>query len=67
MVLFSRTVAVQNRTFSVVGPRVLNDFPQELRLFPGLRTNTFLGYLKACTVVEHLFVKECPGVKISMV
>src|SRR6218665_944851 len=43
---WSRTVSMQNRTFSVVGPRVWNDLPQELCLFPRLCTDTFLGHLK---------------------
>src|SRR6218665_80594 len=36
----------RNRAFSVAGPRVLNDLPQELRLFPILCTDTFLDYVK---------------------
>ena len=31
---FARTASMQNRAFSVVGPRIWNDLPQELRLFP---------------------------------
>jgi len=52
---FAHTVSMQNRAFSVAGPRVWNDLPQELRLFPRLCTDTFLGYLKT-----YLFV--CTGV-----
>jgi len=46
VVPFARTSAMQNRTFSVVGPRVWNDLPRDLRLFPRLCTDTFLGNLK---------------------
>jgi len=55
VVPFARTVAMQNRAFSVVGPRVWNDLPQELHLFIILCTDTFLGHLKT-----YLFV--CTGV-----
>jgi len=51
VVPFAHTAAMQNRAFSVVGPRVWNDLPQELRLFPRLCTDTFLGHLKT-----YLFV-----------
>src|SRR6218665_1988725 len=44
--------SMQNRAFSVAGPRVWNDLPQELRLFPRLCTDTFLGHLKT-----YLFVR----------
>src|SRR6218665_1843122 len=40
------TAAMQNRAFSVAGPRVWNDLPQKLRLFPRLCTDTFLDHLK---------------------
>jgi len=40
------TAFIQNRAFSEAGPRVWNDLPQELRLFPRLCTYTFLGQLK---------------------
>jgi len=46
--------SMQNRAFSVAGPRVWNDLPQELRLFRKLCTDTFLGHLKTpfiCTGV----------------
>src|SRR6218665_3056340 len=46
VVPFARTASMQNRSFSVAGPRVWNDLPQELRLFPRLCTDTFLGHLK---------------------
>ena len=36
----------QNRIFSMSGPEVWNDLPQELRLFLRLSTNTCLGHLK---------------------
>src|SRR6218665_3523989 len=36
VVPFARTAAMQNRAFSVVGPRVWNDLPQKLRIFPRL-------------------------------
>ena len=47
--------AGRTRAFSVAGPRVWNDLPQELRLFPRLCTDTLLGHLKT-----YLFV--CIGV-----
>jgi len=37
---FARTAAMQNRAFSVAGPRVWNDLPQELRLFPRFCTDS---------------------------
>src|SRR6218665_1176978 len=52
VVPFARTASMQNRSFSVAGPRVWNDLPQELRLFPRLCTDTFLGHLKT-----YLFVR----------
>jgi len=55
VVSFARAEAMQNCTFSAAGPRVWNDLPQELRLFPRLCTDTFLGHLKT-----FLFV--CTGV-----
>src|SRR6218665_134468 len=42
--------------FSVAGPRVWNDLPQELRLFPKLCTDTFLGHLKT-----YFFVRTGVG------
>src|SRR6218665_999170 len=36
VVTFARTAAMQNRAFSVAGPMVWNDLPQELHLFPRL-------------------------------
>src|SRR6218665_3493025 len=56
VVPFARTASIQNRTFSVAGPRVWNDLPQELRLFPRLCTDTFLGHLKT-----YLFVRTGVG------
>ena len=52
MVPFARTVAMQNRAFSVAGPRVLNNLPQELLLFLRLCTDTFPGHLKTFHVVR---------------
>ena len=46
VVPFARAASMQNRAFSVAGPMVWNDFPQELCLFPRLCTDTFLGHLK---------------------
>jgi len=43
---FARTVARQNCTFSVVGPRVWIGLPQELRLSPKSSPDTFYGNLK---------------------
>src|SRR6218665_980568 len=56
VVPFARTASMQNRAFSVAGPRVWNDLPQELRLFPRLCTDTFLGHLKT-----YLFVRTGVG------
>jgi len=56
VVPFARTAAMQNRAFSVAGLRVWNDLPQELRLFPRLCTDTFLGRLKT-----YLFVHTGVG------
>src|SRR6218665_805462 len=56
VVPFARTASMQNRSFSVAGPRVSNDLPQELRLFPRLCTDTFLGHLKT-----YLFVRTGVG------
>ena len=53
---FARTASMQNRAFSVAGPRVWNDLPQELRLFPRLCTYTLLGHLKT-----YLFVRSGVG------
>src|SRR6218665_638632 len=49
---FARTASMQNRAFSVASPRVWNNLPQELHLFPRLGTDTFLGHLKT-----YLFVR----------
>jgi len=56
VVLVARTAAMQNRKFSVAGPRVWNDLHQELRLFPRLCTDTFLGHLKT-----YFFVRTGVG------
>ena len=53
---FARTAAMQNHTFFVAGPRVWNNLPQELRLFPRLCADTFLGHLKT-----YLFVHTGVG------
>src|SRR6218665_1027826 len=42
VVQFARTASMKNRPFSGAGPRVWNDLPQELRLFPRLCTDTFI-------------------------
>ena len=52
VVPFARTASMQNRAFSVAGTRVWNDLPQELRTFPRLCTDTFLGHLET-----YLFVR----------
>src|SRR6218665_3998455 len=39
LVQFARAAAMQNRAFSVAGPRVWNDLPQELRLLRRLCTD----------------------------
>src|SRR6218665_2077860 len=46
VVPFARIAAMQNRAFSVAGPRVWNDLTQELRISHRLRNDTFLGHLK---------------------
>src|SRR6218665_428671 len=55
VVPFASKAFMQNRAFSLAGPRVWNDLPKELRLFPRLCTDTFLRHLKtylfACTGV----------------
>ena len=56
VVPFARTAAMQNRAFSVAGPRVWNNLLQELRLFPRSGTDTFLGHLKT-----YLFVRTGVG------
>src|SRR5688572_6683105 len=43
---FARTATMQIRAFSVVGPRVWNSLPMELRLFLRTCTDTFYGHLK---------------------
>src|SRR6218665_3006284 len=58
---FAHTAAMQNRAFSVVGPRVWNDLPQKLCLLPSsldyrAYTDTFLGHLKT-----YLFVRTGIG------
>src|SRR6218665_3116020 len=53
---FARTAPMQNRAFSVAGPRVWNDLPQELRIFPRLCTDTFPGHLKT-----YIFVRTGVG------
>jgi len=40
VVPFARISAKQDRAFSVAGPRLWNDLPQELRLFPRLCTES---------------------------
>ena len=51
---FARIAFMQNRAFSVAGPRVWNNLPQEL--FPRLCTDIFLGHLKT-----YLFVRTGVG------
>src|SRR6218665_3663257 len=46
VVLFAHAASMQNRVISVADPRVWNDLPQELCLFPRLCTDTFLDHLK---------------------
>ena len=58
VVQFARIASTQNRAFSVAGPRVWNDLPQELCLSPRLcwPADTFLGHLKI-----YLFVRNGVG------
>ena len=46
LVPFARTATMQHRAFSVIGPVVWNELPQELRLLAGVITGTFFTKLK---------------------
>src|SRR6218665_3989637 len=59
VVPFACTASMQNRAFSVAGPRVWNNLLQELRLFPRSGTDTFLGHLKTYLFVHTEVWSAC--------